>query len=105
MWALPGGFMDMDESLYEAAVRELKEETNIENTELKQFKTYSDPDRDPRGRTISTIFFTFIDESPGEAKAADDASNLAWFDINDLPDLAFDHSQIIHDASLELFDK
>ncbi len=105
MWAFPGGFIDMDETLKEAAVRELEEETGIINKELIQFRTYSDPDRDPRGRTISTIFYTILSQVPENAKAADDAADLAWFSMNKLPDLAFDHSRIIRDAKLELFNK
>lgn len=98
--ALPGGFMEMDESLEEAAIRELKEETNIDVKSLKQFGIYDKPDRDPRGRTLSVIFYTFFEEKPNNIKAGDDAKTVEWCSIKRLPELAFDHTQILKDASL-----
>lgn len=97
-WALPGGFMDMHETLEQAAIRELEEETGIVVKELLQFKTFDKPDRDPRGRTISTVFYAFLQEKPA-AKASDDASELLWYSINKLPELAFDHKDILTEAA------
>ncbi len=105
MWAFPGGFIDMEETLEKAASRELEEETGIINEELIQFRTYSDPGRDPRGRTISTVFYTVLSELPKNAKAADDAADLAWFSTDKLPELAFDHKKIMRDALCEIFNK
>ena len=97
-FALPGGFMDMDETLHQAAVRELKEECNIEVDSLKQFGIYDEPERDPRGRTLSAIFYTIIDKKPNNLKAGDDALQVKWFQLNSLPKLAFDHTKILQDA-------
>lgn len=94
-WALPGGFVDYGESLEEAALREAKEETSLE-VELKgQLHTYSDPARDPRQHTISTVFMA---ESAGEPKAQDDAAEIGVFtqEEMDFP-LAFDHKEILAD--------
>ncbi len=93
-WALPGGFLDMHETLEEAVVRELKEETNISGVELNQLHAFSTLGRDPRGRTISVIFWGIL-ENKQEAKAGDDASKTHWFDINNLPFLAFDHDEVL----------
>lgn len=98
-WAFPGGFVDPDETLEQAACRELKEETGLEVHDLEQFKTFSDPNRDPRGRTISTVFFSKIDVSMvDKTVAGDDASNAEWFLLEKLPKLAFDHKIIIQQA-------
>ncbi|PLX15054.1 MAG: NUDIX hydrolase [Salinivirgaceae bacterium] len=95
-WAFPGGFMDENETLENAAQRELKEETNLNNANLKQFKTYSDPKRDPRGRTITTVFWSIINkEQLQKTRAGDDAVEAKWFAIDNLPPLAFDHNIII----------
>lgn len=101
-WALPGGFLDMDEDLTTAALRELKEETNIENISLKQFRTYGGVDRDPRGRTVSVVFYACV-EKQLEAIAGDDASKAQWFNINELPALAFDHGQILKEFKAEVY--
>lgn len=95
-WALPGGFVELNEELHEAAQRELMEETSVEIKNLNQFKTYGTLGRDPRGRTISVIYFGFID-APVSVKADDDAADAAWFAMNDLPELAFDHKHILDD--------
>lgn len=100
-WALPGGFVDMDENCEEAAERELHEETGITDVILTQFKTYSDVDRDPRGRTISVVF-TGIAKSDDVPIAGDDAKNAQWFRMNDLPKLAFDHNIILSDFNKNL---
>jgi len=96
-WALPGGFMDMDETLEHAAIRELEEETSIKAEKLYQFKTYSTIDRDPRHRTISTVFYNKSNSNITnlQAIAMDDAIEAIWWDINNLPGLAFDHDIII----------
>ena len=94
-WAIPGGFVDYGESLEDAAVREAKEETNIEIMDLKQFHTYSKPDRDPRSHTISTVF---IARGKGVAEADDDAAEIGIFTEDNLPqDIAFDHREILRD--------
>lgn len=100
-WALPGGFMDMDETPEMAASRELKEETNLNIPTLKQFKTYGGIDRDPRHRTISTIFYHQIESKKCPAIASgDDAAEAEWHVLNQLPELAFDHRLVI----IELLD-
>lgn len=96
MWALPGGFIDMDEDLESSATRELEEETGIKNLKLTQFRTYGAPGRDPRHRTITVIYYGFAPKNI-EAVAGDDARNIGWFNINQLPPLAFDHSLILSD--------
>ena len=98
MWALPGGFIEMDETLKEAAVRELREETGLNLTRLEQFHTFDSVDRDPRHRTISTVFIGKPDNDSGMLKASSDASEVKWFSLENLPVLAFDHNDIIHPA-------
>jgi 8-oxo-dGTP diphosphatase len=93
-WALPGGFVDMDEALYDAVVRELKEETGLDVVDFRQLHTFGDPGRDPRGRNISTVFMTHL-PSPVEPKAGDDAALARWFPMDELPALAFDHDEVI----------
>ena len=93
-WALPGGFLDMNEDLESCAKRELREETGLSIATLRQLHTFSAVDRDPRHRTISTVFVADLDTCP-HVKAGDDARNAKWFDIETLPDLAFDHAEII----------
>ena len=95
-WAFPGGFVNIDESAEEAAMRELKEETGLEVSRIEQLKAYSTPDRDPRERVIT---IAFIAESKIKTvKGGDDAKEAQWFDISNLPPLAFDHEQILKDA-------
>jgi len=99
LWALPGGFVDMDETPEMAVLRELKEETGIDNIQLKQFHTYGAIDRDPRHRTISIVFFgNIINSSEFQPVGNDDASDAKWISLEALPDLAFDHKIIIEDA-------
>ena len=94
-WAIPGGFVDYGESLEEAARREAKEETNLDVKLIKQFHTYSDPARDPRHHTISTVYLA---KGQGRLRAGDDALEIAVFGEPDLPDeIAFDHRAILHD--------
>jgi 8-oxo-dGTP diphosphatase len=98
MWALPGGFMEMEETLEETARRELMEETSIRAGELIRFDSYDNPGRDPRGRTITQVFVMIWKEEMGLPNAGSDAANLKWFGLNDLPGLAFDHQQIVNDV-------
>ena len=100
-WALPGGFIEMDESLEDACCRELEEETGIRVGEITQFKAYGSVDRDPRGRTISVIFFSFQEEE-SVSVAGDDAANAQWFPVDQLPELAFDHQQILDEFKAEV---
>lgn len=94
-WAIPGGFVDYGESLEEAAVREAKEETNLDVKLIKQFHTYSDPKRDPRHHSISTVY---IAKGKGIPQAKDDALEIETFDESNLPDeIAFDHRSILSD--------
>ncbi len=96
-WALPGGFVDIDETLEHAAARELAEETGLTDVELKQLKAYSEPGRDPRGHTISVVFRGQVNNN-AKAVAGDDAKKVNWFNINKLPLLAFDHDEIVGEA-------
>jgi len=98
MWALPGGFMEMEESLEEAARRELLEETGIKAGELIRFDTYDKPGRDPRGRTITQVFVMIWKREMGIPRAGSDAADLRWFSLADLPELAFDHAEILSDV-------
>ncbi|MFA9461521.1 NUDIX domain-containing protein [Thiohalorhabdus methylotrophus] len=93
-WALPGGFVDPGERLDASARREAAEETGLELADLYQFATYSAPERDPRGHTISTVY---VARPVGEARAASDAAHLDWFPLNGLPETAFDHGTILAD--------
>ena len=96
-WAFPGGFMNMDETTEQCAIRELEEETGLKISNLHQIGAYSKVDRDPRGRTIAVAYLAIVD-SPLDVKGQDDAANAAWFPINALPTLAFDHADIMADA-------
>lgn len=98
MWALPGGFVNMDEDLHEAAARELYEETGLKVSKLQQFRSYGKPGRDPRFRTISIIFFCHLEEEQ-IPEAGDDAADAGWFKTDSLPPLGFDHSHIIKEFS------
>lgn len=93
-WALPGGFVDTWERLKEAAARELKEETGIDAKNLEQVSVFDDPQRDPRGRTIS-IAFSGEAAPDSEARGKDDASEARWWKVGEIPDLAFDHFRIL----------
>jgi 8-oxo-dGTP diphosphatase len=94
MWALPGGFLNMDETLEEAALRELQEETGIRGVQLEQFHTFSKVNRDPRHRTITTVFIGYTDDNVSPV-AGDDAAKVQWFELDKLPQLAFDHGMVM----------
>jgi len=93
-WALPGGFVDTNEDLEDAAKRELFEETTIQVNSLEQLKAFGKPFRDPRSHVVSIAFFGYASEN-SIAIANDDAKEAKWFSVNDLPKLAFDHDEII----------
>ena len=94
-WALPGGFVDLDEPLDVAARRELLEETGVHAENLVQLHTFGDPERDPRGRTISIAYLAVMNVEQIQARAADDASVVGWFSLVRTPKLAFDHKDIL----------
>ena len=96
-WAFPGGFLNMDETTEECAIRELKEETGLEITKVHQIGAYSAVDRDPRGRTITVAYLALMEHAE-EVKGQDDAAKAQWFPLNELPKLAFDHDKILNDA-------
>lgn len=96
-WALPGGFIEETEDLVTAAKRELQEETGIVIKTMEQVRAFGAPGRDPRGRTISIAFVSRVFSEEG-LKAGDDAAEASWVSVNDLPDLAFDHAEIIEAA-------
>ncbi|MDX8340207.1 NUDIX hydrolase [Draconibacterium sp. IB214405] len=95
-WALPGGFIDMDETLEQACIRELEEETGLQVAKMQQFRTYDAINRDPRHRTISVVYSVELAEQK-PVKGSDDAAQAKWFSIEDLPELAFDHADILAD--------
>ncbi len=97
-WALPGGFMRIDETIEEAAARELEEETNLSNVYLEQFKVYSTVKRDPRERVVSIAFIALVKPEDCMVIAGDDAAKAVWYDEDRLPALAFDHALIIREA-------
>jgi 8-oxo-dGTP diphosphatase len=102
MWALPGGFMEMDETLEQTAARELKEETGLDGIKLRQFHTFSSIHRDPRHRTITTVFAGFTVDSSLLPIAGDDASDVNWFPVSHLPPMAFDHEEVVALLNLKL---
>ncbi len=105
-WALPGGFLDIDEDLEQCARRELAEETGIRVTHIEQLHTFGRPDRDPRERVISVAYLATVrQDDPAQPVAASDAAAVRWFPLDELPGLAFDHGQIIDKARQRLRDK
>ncbi len=98
MWALPGGYLEMEETCEEAVLRELEEETGLRGVRLQQLHTFGTPGRDPRGRTITITFWGMTTMENSSVKAGDDAAEAQWFDAGNLPELAFDHHEPIQMA-------
>ncbi len=97
-WALPGGFARVEETLDEAVLRELREETGLERVYLEQLYTFGEPGRDPRERVVTVAYYALVKLGDHRVRAATDARNAAWFQVCDLPGLAFDHEAIIEVA-------
>lgn len=104
-WAIPGGFVSPEESLEDAAKRELKEETGVENVFLEQLYTVGDVNRDPRERVVTVCYYALVNLQEHNVEAATDAQNAAWFELDDLPELAFDHNMILDMALKRLKSK
>lgn len=104
-WALPGGFVEESEKLAEAARRELKEETSLDVGDIEQLYTAGDPGRDPRGWTISVAYLARVDPEALKPVAADDAQAVAWFPLDKLPRLAFDHMMLLARVRARLADR
>ena len=103
MWAFPGGFLQMDETALECAQRELREETGLQTAYMEQFHTFSDVNRDPRDRTITIAHYALV--KIAEVKGGDDAASAAWFSLDCIPQLAFDHDMILRKALSSLREK
>jgi 8-oxo-dGTP diphosphatase len=97
-WALPGGFVQMSETLEQAALRELQEETGLSRVFLEQLYTFGDPDRDPRERVVTVAYYALVKLLDHRVQAATDARHAAWFEVSDLPKLCFDHDTILDTA-------
>ncbi|MEZ6141896.1 MAG: NUDIX hydrolase [Zavarzinella sp.] len=105
MWALPGGFVEENERIVDAARRELQEETGLTGIELEQLHTFGDPGRDPRGWSISVAYLARVHPKLLKPKAGDDASAAEWHPLRKLPPLAFDHHDIIQRAMVRMQDR
>lgn len=101
-WALPGGFVKMTETTEQAAGRILKKETSLKGIFMEQLYTFSEVERDPRERVISVSYFALVKPSDYQVIAGDDEDSAEWFNINELPELAFDHKQIVETAHKRL---
>ena len=99
-WAFPGGFLKMDESAEEGALRELREETGLKEAYIRQFYTFSAPNRDPRERVVTIAYYALVKMQ--EVKGGDDAAKAEWFALDEVPELAFDHELILRKAIKEL---
>lgn len=97
-WALPGGFVKLKESLEDAALRELQEETGLEKVFLEQLYTFGDVDRDPRGRILTVAYYALVNLESHHLRSTTDAARAAWFSLTDMPALAFDHEKIFETA-------
>ena len=102
-WAFPGGFMNMDETTEQCAIRELEEETGLKVEKVLQIGAYSKVDRDPRGRTVTIAYLAVVD-APLMVKGQDDAAKAEWWPLASLPFLAFDHNDILKDAIFKYSD-
>jgi 8-oxo-dGTP diphosphatase len=98
VWALPGGFVRINETLEDAAIRELKEETSVENIYMEQLYSFGELNRDPRERVVTVSYYALVKLSEHKAKGGTDAADAKWYSIKDLPKLAFDHKEIIEVA-------
>ena len=105
MWAIPGGFLEFDEDLEQCARRELREETGLDGLYLEQLYTFGQPERDPRERVVSVAYYGLIPSSGNSPQASSDAASAAWFNLDELPKLAFDHSVIVNMAHQRLMSK
>jgi 8-oxo-dGTP diphosphatase len=101
-WAFPGGFVEDDEELEAAAIRELHEETGLKLNALRQLHTFGRVGRDPRGRTVSVAYYTFLESEWQEVSGGDDAADAQWLSVKDITQLAFDHKEILDHALYEL---
>lgn len=101
-WALPGGFMRMDETLEDGALRELREETGVRNIIMRQFHAFSNINRDPRERVVTIAFYALVRPSDYQVIGGDDAAKAQWYPIDKLPKLAFDHSEIVRLAKRQI---
>jgi len=101
-WAIPGGFVQMDEDLLDGALRELEEETGLARIPIRQLRAYGAPGRDPRGRVITIAFIALVPSDDLIARGGSDAQDAKWFPVEDLPPLAFDHAQILADGRAQL---
>lgn len=101
-WALPGGFMNIDETIEQCALRELREETGVSNIFLQPFGVFSAVDRDPRERVVTVAFVALVRKSDFQLMAGDDAARASWFELDELPPLAFDHCDIIDQGRKKL---
>jgi 8-oxo-dGTP diphosphatase len=101
-WAFPGGFMEIDELIEQAAHRELEEETGLKNLPLKLLGAFDKLNRDPRDRIVTFAFWALIDQTKHVVVAQDDAHDARWFPLGELPELAFDHAEILEKAMTEL---
>jgi len=102
-WAIPGGFVKIDESLEEAAKRELQEETGVKDVYLEQLYTFGSPKRDPRGRVITVSYIALVNSSDINLKASTDVSDAQWFAVSDIPIIAFDHKEILQYALKRIY--
>ena len=101
-WAIPGGFVEAEERVEETAERELEEETGVKAAKLKLLGVYSDPLRDPRGRTVSAVYYEIMEKKDVKVRAGSDAREAGWHSLKNPPPLAFDHAQILTDLLQEL---